>query len=239
MAFQQGQVVEGANGEVMPRIPIAATSVQRRLERVRKSGEDVDLVVDFMRPGVVGFEGEMLVVPPQLRLQGAVLGEENVGQVAFVLVGRRGRENPGLVGVGIGRIEIDSLKSNAGLRMLHLVAGVIDRQDSIPRHFLLHAEEPIRRIRIFRVGREDNYVLVRGQQGRIQRWIRDGWDCAAEDGEIEEGVRDACIRGHVVRQRVGRGLHGHIEQPAVAVDDCLSFAEWVIRKADAGSKIAP
>ena len=129
-----------------------------------------------MRPGVVGFEREMLVIPPQLRLQGVVFGEENAGHVVFVLVGRRGRENTGYVGVGIGRIEVDSLKRYAGLRVLHLVAGVIDCQDSIFRDFLLHAEEPIRRIRIFGVGREDVYALIAGKQWRVRRGIGDGGD---------------------------------------------------------------
>ena len=95
--------------------------------------------------------------------------------------------------------------------MLHLIAHVIDSQDSILRNFLLDAEEPVRRIRVLRVGGEYDYVLVAGKQWWIQRRIGDGWDCAAKDGQIEEGVGDTCIRGHVIRQSVGRGLHGHIK----------------------------
>ena len=109
--------------------------------------------------------------------------------------------------------------------MLHLIARVIDSQDSILCDFLLDSKEPVSGIWIFGIRRKYVYALVCGKQRRIRRGVGDGWDCAAEDGEIEEGVRDGCIGRHVIRQGIGGGLHGHIEQAAVAVNHRLSLAK--------------
>ena len=68
-SFQVRQIVKSAGSEVMPRIPIPAAYVQSWIERVGKAREDIDFIVDFVRPRVVGFEREPLVVPAQLRLQ--------------------------------------------------------------------------------------------------------------------------------------------------------------------------
>ena len=45
-------------------------------------------------------------------------------------------------------------KVNASLHVVDIIADVIDRQDRVPRHFLLDAEQPVRGNRVLGVLRE-------------------------------------------------------------------------------------
>jgi len=81
-----------------------------------------------------------------------------------------------------------------------------DSQDSILCDFLLDSKEPVSGIWIFGfVG--NMYTLWFVQATADSAWVGDGWDCAAEDGEIEEGVRDGCI-GRMLSPGYWGGLHG-------------------------------
>src|SRR2546429_8751502 len=98
-----------------------------------------------MGPSVIGFKTKPPHVTTQLNLQCVVAGEKTVR--SYILIGKT-RESTGL-GKRVGRIRVKRRETNPSLHVRSFVSGVIDREDSIRRYFLLNAKQPIGGIRIF------------------------------------------------------------------------------------------
>ena len=147
----------------MPHVPVAAAAINAGVQGIRPTAEDVHQVIDFVRPGIVGFERESPDIAPELHLQRVVIRGQRV--VIEVFVGKAGelagkRDRVGGIGVGSG-------KADASLHVLSFVSRVIYGQNCVSRHFLLNTKQPVRGIRIFRVLREGVHVLCPCRQRRV------------------------------------------------------------------------
>src|ERR1700677_270525 len=204
----------------MTYIPVSAGMIDFGIQRTFETGaEKVEHVVEFVGPRVVCFEDKISHAPAQLYLQRIVIGTESVSVDVFISKIRiRTRVGKDIFGICIKSGEID-----ASLHVVTVISNVIHRQNRVPRHFLLDAEQPVVGNLVFRILWKCNHVLCSGGQWRIRRRI---CDVSLEQVHAVTGKRrDVGSCGEVKVHRI-------VEYSSISVNDRLSPAEGIPGETD-------